>query len=315
MAQTPNEERTSNNRKLLVVGLILVLLSINGILFYMQRKAKDETAQKEQEVQNKNAELEEQIKKFMALKGDFERQSQELQQMGMTNDSLEARIAAINADLLQLRAFRASSFSVADQKKFRDRAASLESIIRRKDAEIARLRRDNEQLFGENNELKSRQNEMSDSLTTLKTTRQALAQKVTLASRLAASAIKVNIITTKGKEKEDDEAEYRAKRVEKIKITYSLARNDVAEQGTRTVYLRLIEPDGSTLTNASGGGSTFTIDGQEQPYTAKEEILFTNSSTPYTFIYAKGAPYKQGKHTVELYSGGFQIGTASFTLK
>ena len=41
MAQTPNEERTSNNRKLLVIGLILVLLSINGILFYMQRKAKD----------------------------------------------------------------------------------------------------------------------------------------------------------------------------------------------------------------------------------------------------------------------------------
>ena len=92
--------------------------------------------QKEQEVQTKNAELEDQIKKFMALKSDFERQSQELQQMGMTNDSLESRIAAVNADLLQLRSFRASSFSVADQKKFRARATSLESIIRKKDEEI-----------------------------------------------------------------------------------------------------------------------------------------------------------------------------------
>lgn len=313
MAQTPNEERTSNNRKLLVVGLILVLLSINGILFYMQRKAKDETAQKEQEVQNKNAELEEQIRKFQALKSDFERQSQELQQMGMTNDSLEARIAAINADLLQLRAFRASSFSVADQKKFRQRAASLETIIRKKDEEIAQLRKDNEQLFGENTQLKTKQNEISDSLVAVKATRKALAQKVTLASRLAVSAIKVNIINKRGKEKEDDEAEYKAKRVDKIKITYSLTRNDVAEQGPRMVYMRLVEPDGSTL--SAGDGGTFTLEGQEQPYTAKSEIMFTNSPSPFTFVYAKGAAYKEGKHTVELYCGGYQIGTASFTLK
>ncbi|MBC7448174.1 MAG: hypothetical protein H7330_08960 [Hymenobacteraceae bacterium] len=312
MADTPTEERSSNNRTLLVVGLILVLLSINGILLYMQRQAKNEVAQKEQEFQSKNAELEDQIKKFMALKGDFERQSQELQQMGMTNDSLEARIAAVNADLLQLRAFRASSFTVADQKKFRSRAASLESIIRKKDEEIVRLQTDNKQLFGENNTLKSKQNEMNDSITNLKSSRQALAQKVTIAQRLATSMMKINIITTKGKEKADDDAEYRAKRVEKVKVTYSLSRNDVADQGTKTVYLRLIEPDGSTLTQ---GGGTMRIDGQEQPYTASQEILFTNSNTPYTFIFAKGAPYKEGKHVVELYSDGFQIGTANFTLK
>ncbi len=312
MAATPNEERSSNNRTLLVVGLILVLLSINGILLYMNRQAKNEVVQKEQEVQSKNAELEDQIKKFMALKSDFERQSQELQQMGMTNDSLESRISAIDVDLRQLLAFRASSFSVADQKKFRARAASLEAVIRRKDDEIATLQTDNKQLFGENTNLKTKQNEMSDSITHLKTTRQALAQKVTIASRLATSMLKINIITTKGKEKADDDAEYRAKRVEKIKITYALSRNDVLEQGTKTVYLRLIEPDGSTLTQ---GGGTMQIDGQEQPYTASEEILFTNTNTPYTFIFAKGAPYKEGKHVVELYSGGFQIGTANFTLK
>ncbi len=312
MADTPNEERSSNNRTLLVVGLILVLLSINGILLYMQRKAKNEVAQKEQEVQNKNAELEDQIKKFMTLKSDFERQSQELQQMGMTNDSLEARIAAVNADLLQLRAFRASSFSVADQKKFRSRAASLETIIRRKDEEITKLKADNQQLFGENTELKTKQNEMTDSLTSLKSTKQALAQKVTIAQRLQTSMMKVNIITTKGKEKADDDAEYKAKRVEKIKITYALSRNDVADQGTKTVYMRMIEPDGSTL--AQGGG-TMTVEGQEQPYTSSQEILFTNSNTPYTFVFSKGAAYKEGKHMVELYCNGFQIGSASFTLK
>ena len=312
MADTPHEERSSNNRTLLVVGLILVLLSINGILLYMQRQAKNELEESKKETEVKNAELEDQINKFMALKKDFERQSQELQAMGMTNDSLEARIAAVSADLLQLRAFRASSFSVADQKKFRARAASLESIIRKKDEEITRLRADNKQLFGENTDLKNKQNEMTDSLTNLQSKRQVLAEKVTLAQRLQTSMMKINIITTKGKEKEDEDAEYKAKRVEKIKITYALARNDVADQGTKTVYLRLIEPDGSTLTQ---GGGTMTINGQDQPYTASQEILFTNSNTPYTFVFAKGSAYKEGKHVVELYSNGFQIGTGTFTLK
>ncbi len=35
-----NTPEKSKNRKLLVVGLILVLISVNGILFYMQTKLK-----------------------------------------------------------------------------------------------------------------------------------------------------------------------------------------------------------------------------------------------------------------------------------
>lgn len=316
MAGNLSEETTpNNNRKLLVVGLIIVLLTINGILFYMQHQKTQLVEEKEEIIRVKNSELENQIKVYEALKADFERQSQELQQLGIANDSLEARIATINADLLKLQAFRNSSFSVKDQRLYKDRAANLETQIRRKDAEIAKLKEDNQVLSGENTKLKTAQTQFSDSISTLKSNNISLSEKVALASRLQAENVIINIINRRGKEKEDNDAEYRARRVDKIKVSFRLAKNDVAPKESKEIMMRLIEPDGSALYNLATGSGTFQLNGQETFYTAKRDIIFDNTRQSVSFIYSKGADYKRGAHTIELYSDGYLIGTGSFTLK
>jgi myosin heavy subunit len=309
-----NPER-NGNRKLLVVGLILVLLSINGILFYMQHQTKKKIDEQEETIRLKNTELEDRIKQYETLKADFERQSQELQSMGITNDSLETKMAAIEADLKKLRSFRNSSFSAADQKKFKERATNFENQLKKKDEEIARLKEDNEVLYGENTNLKTRQNQLTDTITTVKKTNQALSEKVAIASRLEAQQIKVTTINQKGKEREDSDEEFRAKRVDKIKVSFRLAKNDVAEKENKEIMMRLIEPDGAALYNLATGSGTFTANGQETFYTAKRDILFDNSNQEVSLIYSKGSEYKRGVHTIELYSEGSLIGKTTFTLK
>lgn len=303
------------NRKLLVVGLIIVLLSINGILFYMQHQTKKKVDQQDETIRLKNTELEDRIKQYEALKADFERQNQELQGMGLSNDSLQNKLASLEADLKKLRSFRNSSFSVADQKKFKERALNFENQLKRKDEEIAKLKQDNEVLYGENTSLKTTQNKLSDSIVTIKRTNQDLSQKVAIASRLEAQSIKVSAINSNGKEKENSDEEFRAKRVDKIKITFRLGRNEVAEKDNKEIMMRLIEPDGAALYNLSTGSGTFMVDGQETFYTAKRDILFDNSGQEVSFIYSKGSEYKRGLHTVELYEGGALIGKTTFTLK
>ncbi|WP_205503211.1 hypothetical protein [Rufibacter psychrotolerans] len=310
--ETPEKD---SNRKLLVVGLIIVLLSINGILIYMQQQKTQENEEQKEIIKVKSTELENQIKVYETLKADYERQSAELSAMGLTNDSLESRIAAINADLAQLRAFRNSSFTVADQKRFQQRAQNLELALRRKDEELAKLKDDNEELFTEVTGLKTTQNKLTDSITTLATDKKALEEKVNLASKLEAQNITVSIINDKGKEKADTEEEYKAKRVDRIKLTFRLGKNEVAPKENKEILMRLIEPDGSALYNLATGSGTFEYEGKEQFYTAKRDIVFDNTQQQVTFIYSKGTPYKTGKHIVELYAGGFLIGTTSFTLK
>ncbi|WP_233218971.1 hypothetical protein [Adhaeribacter arboris] len=311
----PDGNNPNNNRKLLVVGLIIVLLTINGILFYMQHQKTQQVEEKEEIIRVKNSELENQIKVYEALKADFERQSRELQALGVANDSLESRIASINADLVKLQSFRNSSFSLQDQRLFKARAANLENQLRQKNAEIAKLKEDNQVLYGENTKLKTTSTQLSDTLKTLKSTNTTLTEKVALASRLEAENIQVNIINKRGKEKEDNDAEYRAKRVEKIKVSFKLAKNDVAPKEGKEILMRLIEPDGAAVYNLATGSGTFMLDGQETFFTAKRDIVFDNTQQSVSFVYSKGAAYKKGSHTIELYADGALIGKSTFTLK
>ncbi|RSK45629.1 hypothetical protein [Hymenobacter perfusus] len=315
MEQDQSPEPKNNNRVLLIVALILVLLGINGVLFYMNQQKSKQNEQLQADVVTKDAKLEEQIKQYEALKADFERQSQEVQGMGLANDSLEAKLAQINADLLKLRSFRASSFSVAEQRRFKQRASNFEAQLRKKDEEIVQLKADNEALYTETTTLKERQNKLTDTISTVVRSNQELSEKVAVASRLQAENIRVGVVNSREKEKADDDNEFKAKRVEKIKITFNLGRNDVSPKETKQIMMRLIEPDGAALYNLSTGGGTFMIDGAEAFYTAKQDVVFDNTRQPVQFLYAKGAGYKTGLHTVELYEGGVMIGKTTFTLK
>jgi hypothetical protein len=315
MEQDQSPEPKNNNRVLLIVALILVLLGINGVLFYMNQQKSKQNEQLQADVVTKDAKLEEQIKQYEALKADFERQSQEVQGMGLSNDSLVAKLAQINADLLKLRSFRAGSFSIAEQQRFKQRAANFETQLRKKDEEIAQLKADNEALYTETTTLKERQNRLTDTISTVVRSNQELSEKVAVASRLQAENIRIGVVNSREKEKADDDNEFKARRVEKIKVTFNLGRNDVSPKETKQIMMRLIEPDGAALYNLSTGGGTFMIDGAEAFYTAKQDVVFDNTRQPVQFLYAKGAPYKTGLHTVELYEGGVMIGKTTFTLK
>ncbi|UYZ63372.1 hypothetical protein [Hymenobacter weizhouensis] len=315
MEQDHSPAPKNNNRILLIVALILVLLGINGVLFYMNQQKTKQNEQLQADVQVKDAKLEEQIKQYEALKSDYERQSQEVQAMGLANDSLEAKIAQINADLLKLRSFKAGSFSIAEQRRYKQRAANLEAQLRKKDEEIAQLKADNEALFTETTTLKERQNRLTDTISTVVRSNQELSEKVSIASRLQAENIRVGVVNSRNKEKDDEDNEFKARRVEKIKVTFNLGRNEVTPKETKQIMMRLIEPDGAALYNLSTGGGTFMIDGAEAFYTAKQDLVFDNTRQPVQFLYAKGAPYKTGLHTVELYEGGVMIGKTTFTLK
>ena len=180
----PNENpepRSNNSRVLLWVALLAVLLGINGVLFYLNQQKGQKNEVLTTEVKAKDSKLQEQIKQYEALKADFERQSQELQALGLNNDSLAAKIATVNADLLKLRSFKAGSFSIAQQSLFKQRAQNLETQLRKKDDDIALLKKDNETLYTETTTLKERQNKLTDTISTIARTNQELTDKVGVA--------------------------------------------------------------------------------------------------------------------------------------
>ena len=98
-------------------------------------------------------------------------------------------------------------------------------------------------------------------------------------------------------------------------MIFHLQENPLASKEIKTVYLRIIEPTGITLSDYSLGSGTFPFKGKDLVYTAKQRIFYENNHQSVEFIYSRPNSYREGRHEIELYSEGFLIGLGSFEVR
>jgi cell division protein ZapB len=306
MAEQNQEKQGS--RKILLTIFIIVLIALNGVLLYLNIKNKEESTQKDVVIEAKDAELDATSAKMDSISKELDLRISEVQKLGGDVETLTQAKTQLEKDRNSLR-----TASTAERRRLQEKIEAYETLLTNKDEEISKLKSVNEELFSENTTLKTQKNQLNESISEIERTKQALAEKVAVASALKSENLNINAINEKGKER--DGGEYRAKQVDKIKISFNLAENNVAEIESKDIYMRLIEPDGAALFDLATGGGTFAYEGKEAFYTAKKQILFDNTRQNITFVYDKGNPYKSGKHVVELYADGYLIGTGSFVVK
>ncbi|MBC7450005.1 MAG: chromosome segregation ATPase, partial [Cytophagales bacterium] len=151
-------------------------------------------------------------------------------------------------------------------------------------------------------------------ISTLEQERAELSQKVALASILKADNIKIIAVSAKGKEKEGDL--HKAKSISKLKIAFTISENRVATKNTKDIYIRIVEPDGATIsTSTETLSGEFSYNNKTLFYSMKTSILYNGYITPVTVTYTKEDEYKIGKHIVEVYCEGSLIGTGTFTVE
>jgi hypothetical protein len=140
-----------------------------------------------------------------------------------------------------------------------------------------------------------------------------LNNKVAIGAKLNASSLYISGVKDRsnGKERESN----RASQIQRIKVTFRIDENYVADQGPKEVYMKIVGPEGTTLYNEIAGSGTFTIEGQESLYTTKKTIEFTQAAQDVTMTFTKGADYAKGQYKLELFSGGLRIGKGEFELK
>jgi len=211
-------------------------------------------------------------------------------------------------------------------------------LIGQKDLEIKKLRKENFVLSARNDSLSReakilqdglsnvqkalrdssltfgvKQKELSERSRILEVRNQELSDKVNVAAALRAEGVNVYAISTRGKE--TGAQNQKAKKLEKIRVIFHLQENPLATKEIKTVYLRIIEPTGITLSDYSLGSGTFPFKGKDLVYTAKQRIFYENNHQSVEFIYSRPNSYREGRHEIELYSEGFLIGLGSFEVR
>ncbi len=167
------------------------------------------------------------------------------------------------------------------------------------------LVRDKDNLNTELGTVKKRSNELEDE-------NKNLNDKVVLGSMLTAFSIDATGVKGK-KEKEQN----KAKKTEKIKISYSIGKNAIAEAGSKTAYIIILAPNDQVIAESGGELEKFTFNGEEKTYSIKQEFQYDNENQDLKIYFKIGDSKNMlsGKYQVEIYTDDTYLGSKDFVLE
>lgn len=310
-----NQEQ-KQDRKTLLWAALAVLALLNLVLVYFIYHEKQENRVKDDIITAKTEEVLFTKTKLDSISAELDTKIAEIQQLGGSVDSLIELKKQLEKDKEELK--NVNNFSAAN---FNKKIKSYENVLSQKDTDIANLREElgivtnkNQQLSQQVTGLESEKQQLNDSVNNYSAQNRELAEKVTLASALRTEELSIHAVSAKGKERDGDK--FRAKRIDKLRVSFKLGDNAVAKQNEKDIYLRILDPDGAVLSDMATGSGAFSYNGKEMIYSSKQTVNFTNSRQQVDIFYGRGGiPMKDGKYAIEVYSEGFKIGQGDFTVK
>ena len=308
-----NPQRPRTNGALLAALIIMTgLAGVSSYLYFDQKKVSEN---QEVTISERVEELSTTRVKLDSISTALDAKIAEVQKLGGDVTELEKMKVQLENDKASLR--KGNRISLA---RYEAKIKQYEAFLIEKDTLISNLQRENvtlatnvKVLDEENVGLKTERQKLTDSVSTVVTQNQELSTKVTRAAALKAQNVKVFAVNAKGKVKEDDA--YKAKRLEKIKLVYTLLDNPLTREEPKDVFVRVLDPQGAVVSDMANGSGTFSVDGNETIYTTKQTVNYTSNGQNVELLYPRGIPYKPGKYTIELYSEGFRIGAGEFAVR
>jgi hypothetical protein len=110
-----------------------------------------------------------------------------------------------------------------------------------------------------------------------------------------------------------DKVTDRSSRVTYLVATLSLLENEIAERGPVRIYLRVTDPNGNVLQNASS--TTATIGGTPVATSASREVDYEGQEVEMSIYVKDVGEFVKGIYTVEAYTVNGQVGRAELMLR
>lgn len=298
--------KKDQNKNIIIIVLVLLVI-ISGIKLYTDYV---DRTKKTEEILLLSTENNELNKRLDSVTYQLDLRIQEIEKLGGDIQALEAVRDQLIAERNSTRQRSSSEIAALNGK-----ITNLNGLIAQKDQEILELRAANQQLFAENQDLKTTQAEIEEEVVQLNIQKQDLQAKVDVASMLKAENIAIAAVNSRGKERIETTKDFKNRQIERLKVSFNLADNKVAEKGPRNIYVQVLDGNSQPIFDVAKGSGTFMINGVEQFYTVKQDIIFDNSEQELTFYYEKGSDYSSGKHEVRIFVDNYQVGAKTFTVK
>lgn len=300
------EEKKSNNRILII--LLALLLVGNGIFAWLWLKERGRA----------NTVV---VEKHQVI---VERDNVKKELLGLQEEyaTLQTNDVALQKELEEKRAEIAELIEQAEKhkddayiiSKLRKETETLRKIMKHFVVQIDSLNTLNKTLIVEKDKVSADLTAEKDKTTQLVKDKDVLQSTVNLGSILKAENPTVKGVKFKSGGKKEVETT-KASRVERIKVSFILGENKIAKKGPRSVYVRIVTPDGKELTKSPDEGNMVKFNGSKGYFAAKQDVSYNGDDVAVDVFCPSPSEFVPGKYLVNIICDDVIVGESSITLK
>jgi chromosome segregation ATPase len=293
-----NQKQTTNLLTLIIIVLIIGIGFAAYKLVILNRNFDVLNKEIEKTISAKDL-LEEDLK---FLYSEYDSIQTENDSMNVKLKEEQEKIAVLLNELKSVKAYNASQI-----RQYQGEIETLRGIMKSYVFQIDSLNQLNNELIAENNAVRESHERLKYEMDEVVEKNDVLEMTVEKASTIKATNITSRCFNNRGREND------KAKKVTQVQTSFTLIENQIAEQGERTIYLRIIRPDGFVLIQNSE--NVFEFEEEIIAFTESRKVLYDGNFLDVIIYYNANQEFLEGKYDVELYMNGTIIGTSSFLLK
>lgn len=192
--------------------------------------------------------------------------------------------------------------------KVKKEAETLRAIMKGYVATIDSLNQLNLALIDENDQMRARVEAIQERNANLVERQQNMEEMIVAGQTLQAaeaSAAGIRLLSN-GRQRDTD----RASRTNMVKVCFTLLENRIAEAGTKTLHLQVINEAGEVLAGEQTTGST--ADGT--PVSATRDVDYNNERIEACIFYIPNGALSEGAYLINILEGEEPIGSAQLVL-
>jgi len=303
------EENTSDNRK--KSGLLWILIGLlaitNGVTFWLYMQEKNKAA-------NEIIIKEQVIVEREDIKSDLLQLQKDYENLQTDDQALKAEIEAKKAEIAQLlidaEKHKGDAYVISKLKK---ETETLRQIMRGYVRTIDSLGTLNKTLIVEKDNVLKQLDTEKGKITNLNKEKEELQSTIQKGSILSCFNVVAKGVKFKSGGKKESETT-KASRAQKIKVSFSLGENKIAKAGEKTVFVRIVTPDGKEMAKSYDDNYRFTFNKSSGYFAGKETLNYANAEiSGVTYCEGQGEMVP-GNYIIEISCDGAVIGSTNLRL-
>ena len=279
--------------------IVIALLAVVAWLLMSNRQLTQEKQEMEELAALDKQEMENEYERFTLQYSEM--------MTSINNDSLIAQLTQEQLKTQQLleELKQTKANDAREIARLKKELATVREVLRSYIRQVDSLNQVNQSLRDENERVSTQLEQTTREKQGLQQEKQSLTEKVAIAAQLDATGIQMLALNKRSKSVK------KMKDCKTIQVNFTIARNVTAQNGNRTLYVRIQTPAGTVLSS----GGTFPYENRQLEYSMKKVVEYSGEETPVTTYWQVSEFLDAGDYRVSIFADGNMIGSRTFSFQ